>query len=447
MHEFNRRRLLGLGVGGLAAATLAGCASPGSVSVNKSPVIPAVPEGTKIRLTYWAWLKDLQVTADLWNAKNPNVQVDVVWIQGGNSGGYAKMYSSLAAGGGPDIGQVEVRQVPEFLLQNGLVDLSRYGLGDYEKKYDPGLWNQVKFNDGLFGVPQDSGPMAFYYQTELMDQVGGTPPKTWDDWATLSGEVRKLGPGTYLDVFPVGDSSVFTAYATQAGAQWFNFEGDEWIINMTDDATLMVADFFDKAIDKDLVNTAYGAYSPPWYAAAANGQIAGVTSASWGDALIESISGGEGKWKVAPMQTWKGVGTGSTYLGGSTAAVLANSKHPKEALDFCIWMTTAPEAIDSLIANSGIGWSPSPDYIGTSRTKPSAWFSGQNYNEDVFVPMAKEQSLDWIWSPLTQSTFNALSDGFRRKLTSGQTLVETMRQGQKQAVTAFRNKGLQVREA
>lgn len=138
---------------------------------------------------------------------------------------------------------------------------------------------------------------------------------------------------------------------------------------MTDDATLMVAEFFDKAIDADLVNTAYGAYSPPWCAAAADGQIAGVTSASWGDALIQSISGGEGKWKVAPMQTWGGTGTGSTYLGGSTSAVLANSPHPKEALDFCLWLTTQPEAIERLIENSGIGWSPSPDYIGKAQIK------------------------------------------------------------------------------
>lgn len=445
MQPLNRRQFLGLGAAGLATTALASCASPGAVSVNSAPVIPAVAEGEKIRLTYWAWLKDLQITADVWNAQNPNVQVDVVWIQGGNAGGYAKMYSALAAGGGPDIGQVELRQVPEFLLQNGLVDLARYGAADYENNYDAGLWNQVNFNDGIFGIPQDSGPMAFYYQTELLDQVGGQPPATWEEWAALSAEVRKLGDGTYLDVFPVGDASVFTAYATQAGAQWFSFEGDEWVIDMTDDATLMAADFFDKAIDDDLVNTRYGAYTPPWYAAAADGQIAGVTSASWGDALIQSISGGEGKWKVAPMQVWDGVGTGSSYLGGSTSAVLANSRHPKEALDFCVWLTTAPEAIDSLIANSGIGWSPSPDYIGATRRQPSEWFSGQNYNEEVFVDMAKQQNLDWIWSPLTQSTFNVLQDGFRRKITSGQTLVDTMQQAQDAAVTAFRNKGLSVR--
>ena len=447
MKPLSRRQLLGLGAGAAATAALSSCASPGAVSVNTTPVIPAIAEGEKITLTYWSWLKDLQNVADIWNAQNPNVQVEAVWIQGGNSGGYQKMYSALAAGGGPDIGQVELRQVPEFLLQNGLVDLSRYGAEEYADQYDAGLWSQVRFNDGIYGIPQDSGPMAFYYQTEPLEQLGAQPPATWEEWATLSAEVRNLGPDTYLDVFPVGDASVFTAYATQAGAVWFGTEGDEWIINMTDDLTVMVAEFFDKAIDADIVNTAYGAYSPPWYAAAAEGRAVGVTGASWGDALIQSVSGGEGKWRVAPMQTWGDTGFGSTYLGGSTAAVLANSAHPKEALDFSIWMTTSPEGIDAMIENSGIGWSPATDYIGEQRQQPSEFFSGQNYNEEVFVPMAQQQNLDWVWSPLTQYTLNALGDGFRRKLTTGQTLVDTLSIVQKDVVNAFRNKGLSVRTA
>ena len=52
-----------------------------------------------------------------------DIQVEAVWIPGGNAGGYQKMYSAITAGGGPDIGQVELRQLPEFLLANGLVDL------------------------------------------------------------------------------------------------------------------------------------------------------------------------------------------------------------------------------------------------------------------------------------------------------------------------------------
>ncbi|MBC7724223.1 MAG: extracellular solute-binding protein [Burkholderiaceae bacterium] len=443
MHSISRRQALAFGMAGAASLALAACAAPGGGLVNSRPVIPAVP-GEKITLTYWAWLKDLQKVADVWNAQNPLVQVEAVWIPGGNAGGYQKMYSAIAAGGGPDIGQVELRQLPEFLLANGVVDLSRYGADQYQDRYDAGLWQQVSFNGSVYAIPQDSGPMAFYYQRELFEQIGATPPTTWDEWALLAAEVRQTGRQNYLDVFPVGDASVFTAYATQAGAAWFRPDGDRWIVDMLDPATLEVAAFFDRAIDADIVNTGYAAYSPPWYAAAAAEQVYGVTGASWGDALVQSISGGEGKWGVAPMQTWGDTGFGSTYLGGSTSAVLANSKHPKEALDFITWMTTSPEGIDAMIANSGIGWSPASDYIGAARAEPSAWFSGQNYNEEVFAPAAADQSLDWTWAPLTQFALNTLQDEFRLKVTSGQSLVDSLVKAQEDIIQAFVNKGLRV---
>lgn len=115
-----------------------------------------------MRLTYWAWLKDFQNVADVWNAAHPTIQVDVVWIPGGNSGGYQKLYSALAAGGGPDLAQVEFRSIPEFMLVNGLVDLSRYGANDHAHLYDPTLWKQVSYTGGVYGIPQDAGPMGMF---------------------------------------------------------------------------------------------------------------------------------------------------------------------------------------------------------------------------------------------------------------------------------------------
>jgi multiple sugar transport system substrate-binding protein len=444
MRDLSRRRLLGLGAGAGAAALLSGCATPGSTNVNRMEPIPRA--SGPVRLTYWSWLKDLQKVADIWNAQNPAVQVEAVWIQGGNNGGYSKMYAALAAGGGPDIGQVELRQVPEFLLANGLVDLARYGAAQFADRYSGPVWDQVVFDGGVYGIPQDSGPMAFYYQTALLEAVGAGPPTTWDDWRELAGLVRETGLAHYLEVFPVSDAAPFTSYAAQAGARWFRAEGDEWIVHMTDDASVRVAEFFDSVIDDDLVETGYTAYSPGFYAAAGEGRIAAVTSASWGDALLESISGGAGKWRVAPMQTWPEGGFGSSALGGSTAAVLANSPHPQEALDFIIWMTSTEEGIDAMIEHCGIGWSPSPEHIGAVRREPSEWFSGQSYNEEVFVPAARQQP-EWTWSPLTQAALTALEDQFRLKLTAGQPLVEGLRLAEAATVTAFANKGLTARSA
>ncbi|MGL5249293.1 MAG: ABC transporter substrate-binding protein, partial [Brooklawnia sp.] len=180
MRTLTRRRVLGLGLGAVAAGMVGGCSTPGTISVNSLPVIPPKAPGEKITLTYWAWLKDLQKVADIWNRQHPDVQVNAVWIPGGNSGGYQKMYSALAAGGGPDMAQIEMRSIPEFILVNGLVDLARYGANDHAGQFDPTLWSQVSFTGGVYGVPQDSGPMGFYYQTELLDEVGAKPPTNWD---------------------------------------------------------------------------------------------------------------------------------------------------------------------------------------------------------------------------------------------------------------------------
>jgi multiple sugar transport system substrate-binding protein len=443
MSQFTRRQLLGAGLGTAAMGLLSGCATPGMRSVNTAPVLAPAASGEKVTLTYWCWLKDAQKVADIWNASHPQVQVEVVWIPGGNSGGYQKLYSALAAGGGPDLAQVEMRSLPEFMLVNGLVDVARYGAQDYAHLYDETLWGQVSFSGGVYGIPQDSGPMAMFYQPAILDQVGGTSPRTWDEWAALARELRRKD--VYLDCFPLADASVFTAFATQAGARWLRPEEDGWVINMTDDATLKVARFFDQAINEDLVQTAFGAYSPGWFAAAAKGSIASVVTGSWGDALIEGVSGGSGKWRVAPMPTWGGTGFGSSYLGGSTAAVLANSKHPREALEFAVWMTTSKEGIDAEITNSGIGWSPTPDFIGTSRQAPSDFFSGQSYHQEIFVPAAQQQNKDWSWWPVTQQSFNILSDGFRKKA-SGTSLVDSVATAEQQIMTVFRNKGLSIRK-
>lgn len=441
MRQISRRQALTGGLSALALGALAGCATPGTTSVNDEPTIPAA-SGEKITLTYWAWLKDLQNVCDVWNAQNPNVEVQAVWIPGGNNGGYQKMYSALAAEGSPDLAQIEMRSIPEFMLVNGLVDLARYGIEEHASKFDPTLWGQVSYLDGVYGVPQDSGPMALYYQTEVMDEIGAEPPSTWTEWADIAREARVANH--YMDVFPIGDASVFCAIATQAGATWLTPGDDGWEINLTDDATLTVARFFDEAIDNDLVEIGYGQFSPAWFAAAASGRLATALGASWGDALIRGVAGGSGKWRVAPMPRWD-TGFGSSYLGGSTAAVLANSKHPKEAMEFAVWMCTSPEGVDAMIQHSGIGWSPAVDYIGQERTQPSEFFSGQNYNEEIFVPAAEDQNPDWFWWPITQQSFNIIADGFRQKV-AGVSLVDAVATAERQIIRAFENKGLTIRK-
>ena len=437
------RRSALVGTGAALTAALAACAPPNPGDVNAESTIPA--SDGPVTITYWAWLKDLQKVADVYNASQDRIRVETTWIPGGNSGGYAKILSAVSAGGGPDIAQVELRSVPEFALAGALVNLSRYGFDDNLSAYDPGAISQAKVGDSVWGVPQDTGPVATFYNREVLEgELGLKAPSTWDEFRETAGAVQEAGK-TLITLDP-SDGSHPVAWAMQSGAVWYRPEGDGWIVNMVDDASMRVAEFWDGILKDKLVGTGYGGMTTPWYAAAGDDKVLASISGSWSDALIETVPGGSGKWAVAPMPTWED-GYASGAHGGSSAAVLSTAKHPVEALEFLTWMCTDPAGIDAMIKYSGIGWSPAKDYIGEIRQQPSEFFSGQNYNEDVIVPMAEGQNLEWTWAPLMQRAMAIIGDGMTNAVSGEVPLVDMLPAAQKEIVEIMQGMGLNAEEA
>lgn len=355
MSRLTRRSALAGTGAALTASALAACAPPAQNGVNVEPTIPA--SDAPVTLTYWSWYKDLQKVCDIFNGFQDRIQVEVTWIPGGDGGGYAKMLSAVAAGGGPDIGHVDMRSVPEFALAGALTDLARYGFAEQEDQFEPSAINQVKVADGIWAVPQDYGPVATFYNREVLEgELGLRPPATWEEFHETAGIVSEAGK-SFLTLDP-SDGYAPIAWVMQSGATWFRPEGDGWIVDMTDEPSMRVAEFWDQIFAEKVINTNYGPQSTPWYAAAADGDVLASISGSWADALIESVPGGSGKWAVAPMPVWgSGAGYASGVSGSSSAVVLANSKHPAEAVEFLTWMCTEPEGIDAMIEYSGIGWS------------------------------------------------------------------------------------------
>ena len=443
MKSYTRRAALAAsGAVGMGAA-LAACAPPNPGNVNAEATIP--PSDGPVTVSYWAWLKDLQKVADVYNASQDRIKVETTWIPGGNSGGYAKILSAVAAGGGPDIAQVELRQVPEFALAGALVDLTRYGFAEQASAFDPGAIAQVKVGDSYWAVPQDTGPVATFYNREVLEgELGLQAPTTWDEFRETAAAVSDAGK--QLISLDPSDGSHPIAWAMQSGAVWFRPEGDGWIIDMLGEDSMRVADFWDEILASKIIGTGYGSYSTPWMAAAGDGKVLASISGSWSDALTESVPGGAGKWAVAPMPRWQD-GYASGGHGGSSAAVLSTSKHPVEALEFLTWMCTDPAGIDAMIEFSGIGWSPAKDYIGEKRQQPSEFFSGQNYNEEVIVPMAEGQNLDWTWAPMMQRAQAIIGDGFTQAVAGEQTLVDMLENSQKEIIKIMRDMGLDAEEA
>ncbi len=80
-----------------------------------------------VQLDFWSWVPGVEKAVEVWNEKNPNVQVKVKETPAGNAGTYQNMFNALKAGNAPDLGQIEFDSLPSFRLQNGLVDVAPCG--------------------------------------------------------------------------------------------------------------------------------------------------------------------------------------------------------------------------------------------------------------------------------------------------------------------------------
>lgn len=160
----NLRRVL---VAMLAMATLAVTAC-GSGDDSSAP--GQRQAGEKITLTFWSWVPGVDKAVDLWNSESPEVQVKLEKIPSGSAGGYAKIHSALRAGQAPDLAQVEYQVIPEFLLEDGLVDLEPLGVEEHKGDFGDWQWEQGVFGDGVYAIPQASGPMAMFYREDLFAQ-------------------------------------------------------------------------------------------------------------------------------------------------------------------------------------------------------------------------------------------------------------------------------------
>ncbi|WP_457818959.1 extracellular solute-binding protein, partial [Staphylococcus aureus] len=81
---------------------------------------------------------------------------------------YTKLQNAIKAGSGaPDVVQIEYYAFPQFALSDSLLDLAPYGFGDLESAYSAGPWSSVDFDGKIYGLPQDSGPMALFYNKSV----------------------------------------------------------------------------------------------------------------------------------------------------------------------------------------------------------------------------------------------------------------------------------------
>ena len=438
-------RVASAAVAGLTAAALvAGCSSASSSGSSAGKpaaagAAGAAAAGGKADLTFWSWVPNMDKVVDAWNASHPDIHVTYSKQAGGDSEAQ-KVLTAARAHQMPDVIQAEYQEIPTMVSNNVLADIAAQA-NPVKGKFAPGIWNQVTLgSDAVYGVPQDSAPMLFFYRKSLFAKYGFTVPKTWDDYAKLAAEVRQKAPNSYLGNFPSVDPGEFGGLAQQAGAKWWSASGDSWTVGLNDAATKKVAGFWDgllKAGQLDPEN----AWTPAWNKAMDDGTILSWTAGVWGPGTLSGVAADtKDDWGVAPLPQWDASANATGNWGGSSMAVTTDSKHKDAAAQFVVWMNTDKAALDLLVGQGGIY--PADSDAQASISAPTFLPSVTDFAATAKAAAAATATA--TWGPDVSTAYSAYNDLVGKAVTNKTALTDAFDAIQKTVVDDMKKNGFTV---
>ena len=435
-----------------AVAVLSSVAACGSTSAGDSGSTGSSDK--KIELTVWSWDSTLPRTVKGFEAKNPNIKVKVT-NAGTNKDEYNALSNAIEAGSGaPDIAQIEYYALPEYVIRGHLENLSDLGASDFKDFYTPGTWSSVNINDGVYALPMDSGPMAWFYNKGVFDKAGVDPTqvRTWDDFYEAAKKIRAVDSYITSDS---GDAGFFDSMTWLAGATPFETskDGGTVTINLTGDKNVKTfTDFWQKMIDEDLIDTKTVGWTDDWNKGLDDGSIASLLTGAWMPYnLLSGAPNGDGKWRIAQMPTADGSETNSEN-GGSSLAVLASTKKADAAYQF-IEYANHGDGVATRVAGGAFpadkASMESDSFKNTTTVKNADgedvdYFGGQKYNE-VLAQAAENVSSDYQFLPYEVKARTIFGDYLGKSYTGDQKLTDGIAAWQKALQDYGKDQGFTVK--
>ena len=221
-NSYSRRQFCQIGLASLASLAtldLAGCGSTGSQ--------------TTLQLFFWGPTSRNQLTKKAiqsFQATNPNVIIHSTFSDWTSY--WDKLNTQIAGGNTPDLIQMDLAYVAQYVKQNIILDLTPF-IKDKTfdtSNFEPTLLKNSEYNGKLYGVPLGGNYAAFVYDTTFVQQSGaGTPPTlmSYQDFANYTKELTNAlkSKGIYGTVDPSGQILNFEGWVRQRGKNLYTPDG------------------------------------------------------------------------------------------------------------------------------------------------------------------------------------------------------------------------------
>jgi multiple sugar transport system substrate-binding protein len=410
----------------LSACGAQGAASTGTPSATATVTVTQAQIDTAMNtpttLEFWSWVPNIQNEINLFEAKYPNIKVNLS-NQGGNTAQYQKLRTSMSSGAVPDVAQIEYSFLPSFTLTKGVLDLAPYGFGSLKSDFTAAAWGQVTQGNVVYGLPQDVGPTGQLYRTDIFAKAGIPAPTSWDSYAADAATI-KAKTGAYISDLPGNSMSPMLALLWQAGAKPFAFDGNKTVtIDLSSPAVKKVVSFWNDLIQKNLIATD-NQLDDNWYQSVAAGKYASWLAAAWGPVFLQGTAAKtSGLWSATPMPQWDASKPASGNQGGSADVVMKDSKNPIAASQLVKFINDDPSSATMLATKqflfpSNIATQKAPEF--TDQTM--AFYAGQKVNA-VFTGISSTVDPNWQWLPYNDYVSSSFKETLGKAITDKTDLL------------------------
>lgn len=362
-----------------------------------------------IKLTFWNYWDGkngevMQSLVDEWNAANPDIQVENVFI--GFNDLLPKLQAATAGGDAPDIAAGDLIWMPK-LAQSGAIapldDLAATAGIDLTDFY-PALLNAGSYDGKTYGLPVSTNNLELFYNKELFEQAGldpNKPPATWDELRAYAKQCADPDAGIAgMELFTEPGEGLtwqYQVYLWQSGGDFLTDDLSAAAFNS--DAGKQALTFWTDLlnVDKSAPLTTWGQFGQGMACMAMDGSwmVGGYTADppfEVGTAAMPIPAGGQQ----------------ATNMGGEQLVIFAEDADKQAAAaKFMAWLTSTET---QTTWDQQTGFTPVRESVATSPD----YLDWVSTNQPLLLPFVEQQANAHNRPPVTN--YPEISDAFSREL-------------------------------
>lgn len=401
-----------------------------------------------VTVEWWGWAPGQAELAGLFNGKHTDIQIKYVQ-QPGNKEANAALTNVIKAGGSVPC-LVQATGSSTAMLTGGLAqDVTQY-LAPHASSFAKAALDSVSLQGKQYGVPVGLNPSFLVVNKAVYDANGVAVPTTWEGLIEAGKQLQ--AKDKTIKVFNTAgeDPSTLVSLADQAGAKWFQIDGDGWKVRMNDAPSKKAGRIIQELVDNNLNSQATYQDRPALIQFFDSGKMVTLPTSTWQLGNYEkNFKQSLGHWAPVPLPTYQGEAAAPPSGGGFTM-VPPGCKSVEAAVKAAVWMATDPEAV-ALNASpvKGSGTFPAvkdPAPYAEAAIPPTLFGANKAQAKTVIEDAAVKALPTRLAGPDDAAMLDELADGWAKVIKKQQTTDQLLDHMQQWVLKDLSSKGIKATE-